>query len=309
MAGPVAAQQPKVVTAPGVNGQPACPGGITATHLDDSGIAHLVIPNGAGNIAIQANPFGFTTYSSLRGRIGDGSTTSFPMRIRVTNTRTGSQAHDVAAGTIDSTNTTTGMTVNLAVDSTTPYSVIYYANVSSLGPTRQESTSCFMTGGTYTINNAGSSNFIDQISTWGNRMTGPGGTQNVPAACTEEGQLGTDSQIQTRATAVLNNAFNTSAPGNGQTEYNAARQAAINAGADANHILTWQQMVTAEVAAIKRTFDPGLCRAPEADQPQSNGCYSISPRTPLDVYNCLCGRSPRPTGFDAGEPTDGCDGS
>ena len=38
VAAPVAAQQPKVVTAPGVNGQPACPGGLTATHLDDSGL-------------------------------------------------------------------------------------------------------------------------------------------------------------------------------------------------------------------------------------------------------------------------------
>ena len=47
-------------------------------------------------------------------------------------------------------------------------------------------------------------------------------------------------------------------------------------------------MVDAEVAAMERTFDPGQCKGPE--QPSSTGCYSISPRTPLDVQNCLCGR-------------------
>ena len=154
VAAPVAAQSQATITSRGLNGQGACPGGITATHIDDAGISHLMILNGGGSQAIQANPLGFISYSTLRGRVGDGSsTTSFPMRIRVTNTRTGSQVHDVAAGTIDSTNTATSMNLSLAVDPRTPYSVIYYANVTNLGPTRPESTSCFMTGGDYTITN------------------------------------------------------------------------------------------------------------------------------------------------------------
>ena len=322
VAAPVAAQQPKVVTAPGVNGQPACPGGITATHLDDAGIGHLVIPNGAGNIAIQANPFGFITYSSLRGRIGDGSTTSFPMRIRVINTRTGSQVHDVAAGTIDSTNTSTGVTVNLAVASTTPYSVIYYANVTNLGPTRQESTSCFMTGGPYTINNVGSDNFINQAWNMAKRVA------DLSNECTIDGQLGNRAARESEALANLNRSFGSQANYNTMTSQatcnskcderfprsdsasNAAKNACRNQCAAArSSIPTWATLLAAEVAAIERTFDPGKCRAPEADQPQSNGCYSISPRTQLDVYNCQCGLSPRPSGFNAGSFTAGCDGS
>ena len=164
-----------------------------------------------------------------------------------------------------------------------------------------------MTGGTYTIEAGGSSNFI--MNLWNATKR----DADLSDECTVEGQLGTETEIETQATNNLNRSF-----GN-QSNYNTmTSQATCNSKCDErfprsdtastaakdackaqcaaarDNIPTWAELHANEVAAIKRTFDPGKCRAPAADQPQTNGCYSISPRTPFDINNCLCGRTPQP---------------
>ena len=179
-----------------------------------------------------------------------------------------------------------------------------------------------MTGGPYTINNVGSQNFIDQV--W-NMVKRDADLRNE---CTIDGQLGNRAARERKALANLNLSFGSEMRYDEMTseatcnskcderfprsdsastrERNACRQQCSVAQSS---IPSWATLLANEVAAIERTFDPGLCRAPEADQPQSNGCYSINPRTPQDVYNCQCGLSPRPMGFNAGSITAGCDGS
>ncbi|MCY4303049.1 MAG: hypothetical protein OXC68_15120, partial [Aestuariivita sp.] len=77
IAAPVAAQ---TITAPGLTGQAACVAG-NVHRGQPPHINYGAVPNGAGNMMISGNGYGGQiTYSFLRGRAGDGgTTTSFPV--------------------------------------------------------------------------------------------------------------------------------------------------------------------------------------------------------------------------------------
>ncbi|MCY4322556.1 MAG: hypothetical protein OXD00_02565 [Gammaproteobacteria bacterium] len=147
VAAPVWAQN---VTAPGLIGQPACRGGyvhnIDGNHL---GVNTSVI-NGAGMQGIFTNNFAGVTYSFLRGRVGgDSSVSEFPLKLRLINSNTGAQTHLIELGTVTSTTAVGRATNNIQVAAKTPYTAIYYADVTGLGEANPINSVCFMTGGTY----------------------------------------------------------------------------------------------------------------------------------------------------------------
>ncbi len=314
--GQVAAQT--TVTAPGLTGDAACAGGYSDSDNGQFLGAGDLIPNGAGTHDIIVNNFSMVTYSFLRGREGDAATSSFPMKLRLVNTGTGAVVTIGDAGTIDSTNTNPGRdTITVSVAAKTTYAAIYYAE-GSRGSDLSSPIAryCFMTGGTYTINNEGSQNFIGQVWNMVKRDA------DLSNECTIDGQLGNRAARESEALANLNRSFGNQANYNRMTSKatcnskcderfprsdtvsdRAKSACKAQCAAARSSIPDWATLLANEVAAIERTFDPGKCRAPAADQPQSNGCYSISPRTPLDVHNCLCGRSPRAAGLT------GCDTS
>ncbi|MCY4276693.1 MAG: hypothetical protein OXE81_02495 [Gammaproteobacteria bacterium] len=313
MAGPVAAQN--AVTAPGLSGDSACGGGYSRERNSlyvgyrTSDITNTNLPFSLSNL---------TDWTNLRSSlgIGDNPVSSITISAKVINTRTGMTVRTLNPGTVTSSQNPSYATTNVTLVEKTPYVAIMYTDYSGHGESNPFSVRCFMTGGTYTIENSGSSNFI--MNLWNTTKR----DAELSAECTLEGQLGTDSEIRARATTNLETSLGMSgqayvnardaAPAAcrdrcSQTfphSDNASRAARTECESQCSNggIPTWTEMLNMEVAAIKRTFDPGKCRAPEADQPQTNGCYSISPRTPLDVKNCLCGRSPQPAGAGCRTP-------
>ncbi|MCY4302307.1 MAG: hypothetical protein OXC68_11335 [Aestuariivita sp.] len=150
VAAPVAAQ---TITAPGLYGQLACVGGREhrgqPPHI---GISSVI--NASGTQSLTPNNFNQITYSFLRGRVGDAGTSSFPVKLKVYNARTGSEVVDREAGTVNSTDTALPNTaVSFSAAEKTPYFAILYADVTGLGESNPLDTVCFMTGGSYTINN------------------------------------------------------------------------------------------------------------------------------------------------------------
>ena len=319
MAAPVAAQT--TVGAPGLVGQSACGNGYTYNVVGNHLAVNANVINGAGNQSIFTNNFFGVTYTFLRNRVdGDSPATSFPLKLRLLNSKTGAQASETDLGTVTATNAVDRANNQFSVSAKTPYTAIYYADVAGLGAANPINTLCFMTGGTYTIENAGSSNFINRVwKLFGDdrdvpQTCGPNGNGDC---CTVAGQLGTDSEIRARATAKLNSIFGSESnymqitststcddkcderfPRSDSASMRAKNACYDQCRAAASSTPSWATLVANEIAAIERTFDPGKCRAPEVDQPQTNGCYSISPRTPFDINNCLCGRSPQPAGAD-----------
>ena len=150
-AAPVAAQT--TITAPGLTGQAACVAG-NVHRGQPPHINYGAVPNGAGNMMISGNGYGGQiTYSFLRGRIGDGGTTSFPVYLTITNTKTGGVVGGLL-GTVNSTDTTLTTAMNsYPLAEKTPYFATLYADVPGLGVANPLDTACFMTGGTYTITN------------------------------------------------------------------------------------------------------------------------------------------------------------
>ena len=142
------------ISAPGLVGQPACGSGYVH-NIDGSHLGlNVSVINIAGSQTIFANNISGVTYSFLRGRLGDGSSiTSFPMELRVINTRTGATVRTDELGTVTSTNAVNRTTNRFDLAATTPYVAIYYADVAGLGISNPINTFCFMTGGTYTITN------------------------------------------------------------------------------------------------------------------------------------------------------------
>ena len=152
-AGPAQAQ---TITAPGLTGQPACAGGHVNQNANaDIGTGTSSIINMGGTQQLHANNFFRVTYSLLRAGVGDGSSTvEFPMKLKVVNTRTGSDVRTADAGTVTSTDTTAPRALHgFTVTAKTPYVAIYYADVAEWGLDNPIATYCFMTGGTYTITN------------------------------------------------------------------------------------------------------------------------------------------------------------
>jgi len=302
MTGPVAAQT--TITSLGLAGQTACGSGYV--HQNDNvdiGTSTTSVINSGGTQQLTANNFFRVNYSILSAGVGDGGSSSFPMKLRVINTRTGSIVRTADVGTVTSTDASAPrQTESFTLTAKTPYVAIYYADVTEWGLQNPISTFCFMTGGDYTIRN---NSLLSMIM------------KSAVTECTVEGQLGNEAKRRNDATAKLNSIFGSESNYMQITSTNtcddkcderfprfdSASMRAKNACYDqcraaASSTPSWATLVANEVAAIERTFDPAKCRAPEADQPQTNGCYSISPRTPLDVKNCLCGRTPRPTGCD-----------
>ena len=147
------------ISAPGLVGHPACGSGyvhnIDGVHLS----LNVSVINTAGSQTIFANNINGVTYSFLRGLVGDGSSiTSFPMKLRVINTRTGAAVITDDLGAVTSTNAVHRTTNRFDLAATTPYVAIYYADVTGLGIGNPINTICFMTGGTYTITNVSISN-------------------------------------------------------------------------------------------------------------------------------------------------------
>jgi len=307
MAGPVAAQN--TVTAPGLSGDSACGGGYSRERNSlyvgyrTSDITNTNLPFSLSNL---------TDWTNLRSSlgIGDNPVSSITISAKVINTRTGATVRTLNPGTVTSSQNPSYATTNVTLAEKTPYVAIMYTDFAGHGESNPFSVRCFMTGGTYTINNEGSQNFIGQV--W-NMVKRDADLRNE---CTIDGQLGNRAARESEALANLNRSFGSEANYNTMTSQatcnrkcderfprsdsasNAAKNACRNQCAAArSSIPDWATLLANEVAAIERTFDPGKCRAPAADQPQSNGCYSISPRTPLDVNNCLCSRSPKPSGL------------
>ena len=121
----------------------------------DIGTSTASVINMGGTQALFANNFFRVTYSLLRGGVGDGSpTVEFPMKLKVVNTRTGSDVGTADAGTVTSTDTSApGASHSFTVTEKTPYVAIYHADVTEWGLDNPIATWCFMTGGTYTIIN------------------------------------------------------------------------------------------------------------------------------------------------------------
>ncbi len=139
------------MAAPGLVGQPACGGG-HVHNIDGNHLAiNLSVINGAGMQGIFTNNFFGVTYSFLRGRLGgDSSVSEFPLKLRVINSKTGTQVSETDLGTVTSTNAVARVVNNISVAAKTPYTAIYYADVTGLGLANPINTLCFMTGGTYT---------------------------------------------------------------------------------------------------------------------------------------------------------------
>ncbi len=204
----------------------------------------------------------------LRGLLGiaDNPVNSINIYAQVKNVRNNSNVGNrIDLGAVTSTQNPSYASNAVSLAERTPYAILMYTGFSGHGEDNPFAVQCFMTGGSYTIPNGGNE--------WMDIM------RSAVTDCTMQGQLGSDSEIRTKAEANLPWSEN---------DY---------PGRNINGAPTWESLVQEEIKAIKFTFDPGKCRAPDANQPRTNGCYSISPRTQLDVRNCLCGRSPRPAGL------------
>ncbi|MCY4278121.1 MAG: hypothetical protein OXE81_09850 [Gammaproteobacteria bacterium] len=308
IAAPVAAQT--TITAPGLSGDAACGGGYL------SEINSMVMGYQASAITNTNLPFSLssiTDWATLRSALGiaDNPVSSIAITAEVINTRTGATVRTINLGTATSSQNASYATTNVTLAEKTPYVAIVYTDFAGHGESNPFSVRCFMTGGTYTIGNAGSSNFI--MNLWNDAKR----DAELSAECTLDGQLGDAGARTLQANANLTARF-----GGNEAHYNNTIKSVPNCEnrcrerypfsdsvstgyrntcntqcAALSGLPSWADLLREEIAAIERTFDPGKCRAPEADQPQTNGCYSISPRTPLDVKNCLCGRSPKPSGL------------
>ena len=322
IAAPVQAQ---TITAPGLLGQPACGSEYThnldgdhlSTNLGTGGNAI----NGAGTQGIWTNNFFGVTCSFLRVQIGgNSSVTSFPLKLRLVNSQTGSQVSETDLGTVTSANAVDRTNNQISVSAKTPYVAIYYADVTGLGVSNPINTICFMTGGTYTI--------TTQNGPFTNFMTSVGEMFHTDN-CTLDGQLGNEAARRGKAIANLNRIFESEGnylritstatcddkcderfPRSDDASTAVKNACYDQCRAAASGIPSWATLVANEVTAIKRTFDPSKCAAPEANQPRTNGCYTISPRTPFDIKNCLCGRGSIFTDTDENTATRvdlGCD--
>ena len=148
LAGPVSAQ---TVTTPGLVGPPACAG--TGESNDPLAGSISAVTTTTVTLSHDARN---NLYSELRSRAGDGGATSFPLRYRVYNARTGSQTGSqggFATITSSNPNLASGTNAPFALTEKTPYYITVYTTASGFGESRPLLTRCFMTGGTYTPSN------------------------------------------------------------------------------------------------------------------------------------------------------------
>ncbi len=149
MAGPVWAQT--TITAPGLIGPTACVG---PGEVNDP-LAGMIsaVTTSSVTLAYDAHD---NLYSTLRSGLGDGGATSFPIRYRVYNARTGSQAGSeggFATITSSNPNLVSGTNSPFSLNEKTPYYITIYSTASGYGESRPLLRRCFMTGGTYTPTN------------------------------------------------------------------------------------------------------------------------------------------------------------
>ena len=147
-AGPAEAQ---TITAPGLVGQPACAGTGESVDINFGTISTVGNTSAVFTYVNIAN-----LYSTLRGRVGDGGATAFPIRYRLYNNRTGAQVADNPPSTViesGNPNFTAAPTTFSGLSEKTPYVAVIYTTASGFGASNPLLSRCFMTGGTYTPSN------------------------------------------------------------------------------------------------------------------------------------------------------------
>lgn len=143
-----AGAQTATVTAPGLIGPTACAGTGESQSLLTGSISSVTTTS-----VTLAHDARDNLYSALRSQLGDGGATSFPLRYRVYNARTGSQTGSqggFATITSSNPNLVSGSNSPFALTEKTPFYITIYTTASGYGESRPLLRRCFMTGGTYT---------------------------------------------------------------------------------------------------------------------------------------------------------------